>query len=170
MIGMEEAERDEYFMALALDEADRAFARSEVPVGAVLVSESGDVLGRGHNAPISLSDPTAHAEILAMREASTALGNYRLTGTTLYATLEPCPMCVGAMLQARVRRLVFGAPDPKSGAAGSVVDLTNGLGFNHTIEVVRGVRTEACAAILRRFFQDRRRTGKENHGEVPKWP
>lgn len=148
----------DHFMGLALKEAERAYSQSEVPVGAVLVGLRGEVLGRGCNAPVSLVDPTAHAEILALRAAALRLDNYRLIGTTLYVTLEPCPMCVGAILHARVRRLVFGAPDLKGGAAGGVVDLTKVNEFNHYVEVVRGIRKEECAGLLRQFFQERRKT------------
>ncbi len=147
-------------MGLAIEEAIKASARSEVPVGAVLVSSSGEVLGRAHNAPISLVDPTAHAEILVLRQAALRVGNYRLPGSALYVTLEPCAMCIGAMMHARVRMLVYGASDPKSGAAGSVVDLTAAPLFNHYMEVVGGVRSDECAELLRRFFSDRRRARK----------
>lgn len=150
-------DRDQhYFMGLALQEAVKAAGLFEVPVGAVLVGDDGEILGRAHNAPISLCDPTAHAEILAIRRAALAKGNYRLAGSVLYVTLEPCAMCLGAMLHARVRALVFGAADPKSGAAGSVVDLTKPSLFNHYIEVVAGVRGEECSELLRSFFRDRR--------------
>jgi tRNA(adenine34) deaminase len=150
----------DYFMGIALEEALAAREESEVPVGAVLAGVGGEVLSRAHNRPIALSDPTAHAEILALRMAAGALGNYRLPGSFLYVTLEPCAMCVGAMLQARVRTLVFGAPDPKSGAAGSVVDLTKVGTFNHYIEVIGGVRATECSELLRKFFRDRRLEGK----------
>jgi tRNA(adenine34) deaminase len=143
-------------MGLALEEARKAFEAAEVPVGAVLVDAAGQVLGRAHNMPILSADPTAHAEILALRAAAAAVGNYRLPGTELYVTLEPCVMCVGAMLHARVRRLVFGAADPRSGAAGSVVDLTRVAPFNHYIEVTGGVRSGECSEILREFFRLRR--------------
>jgi tRNA(adenine34) deaminase len=143
-------------MGIAIEEALKAYNVSEVPVGAVLVAENGEVLARAHNLPISTVDPTAHAEILAIRAASQRIGNYRLPQTQLYVTLEPCAMCVGAMLQARVRRLVFGAPDPKAGAAGSAVDLTKVEGFNHYIEVCGGVRTGECSELLRMFFRERR--------------
>lgn len=163
--------QDSYFMGLALEEAHSAYAKSEVPVGAVIVGGQGELLGRAHNAPVSLVDPTAHAEILALRQASLRLNNYRLVDATLYVTLEPCPMCLGAMLHARIRKLVFGASDVKGGAAGSVVDLTNGLTFNHYVQVIKGVREEECAALLRRFFQERREAKKHKVlGEVPKRP
>lgn len=159
-------------MGLALEEAHKAYAHEEVPVGAVLVGPGGEVLGRAHNAPVALHDPTAHAEILALRQASKVLGNYRLPGTLLYVTLEPCSMCLGAMLHARVQAVVFGAFDPKSGAAGSVVDLTKVPSLNHYIEVVHGIRAEESAELLRRFFRERRREAKcdRGRGEVPKWP
>ena len=149
-------EHDEFFMGLAVEEAEIGYAQAEVPVGAVLVSADGRILSKEHNQPISSNDPTGHAEILAIRSASAGAGNYRLPETTLYVTLEPCVMCVGAMIHARVRRLVFGAADPRSGAAGSVLDLTGAACFNHRIEVVGGVLAERCAEILRSFFRQRR--------------
>jgi tRNA(adenine34) deaminase len=160
-----------HLMGLALQEARAAYGKGEIPVGAVLVTGEGTVLSRAHNSPIALSDPTAHAEILALRQAASALGNYRLPGSTLYVTLEPCAMCMGAILQARVRKLVFGAADPKSGAAGSVVDLTKPALFNHYVEVVQGVRAQECAKLLKSFFEERRQKKREGiGGEVPKWP
>ena len=143
-------------MGLALEEAEKGYRLDEVPVGAVLVAADGLVLSRAHNMPISSNDSTAHAEVVAIRKACASLGNYRLSGTVLYVTLEPCAMCVGAMLHARVGRLVFGARDPRSGAAGSVLDLTNVARFNHRIEVTGGVLAEKCAEMLRTFFKDRR--------------
>jgi tRNA(adenine34) deaminase len=143
-------------MGLALEEARKACQLAEVPVGAVLVDAVGEVLARAHNLPISLNDPTAHAEIMAIRAASAGGGNYRLPQTTLYVTLEPCVMCVGAMLHARIRRLVFGTRDLRSGAAGSVLDLTAMTSFNHRIEVTEGVRSGECSEILREFFKARR--------------
>ena len=161
----------DYFMALALEQARIGYEHGEVPIGAVMVGSRGEILGRAHNAPISMCDPTAHAEILALREASRGVGNYRLPGSTLYVTLEPCAMCVGAMLHARVALLVFGAADPKGGAAGSVVDLTKVPVFNHYVTVVGGVRAEESSGLLRRFFQERRQDVKQKaRGEVPKWP
>lgn len=147
---------DHFFMGLALEEAQKAYACSEVPVGAVLVGSEGRILARAHNAPIGLSDPTAHAEILALRRAALSVGNYRLPGSVLYVTLEPCAMCVGAMLQARIRKLVFAAFDPKSGAAGSVLDLTRVPVFNHYVEVTGGVRGEESSQLLKLFFKERR--------------
>lgn len=143
-------------MGLAVEEAEKGYRLDEVPVGAVLVAADGLVLSRAHNMPISSNDSTAHAEVVAIRKACASLGNYRLSGTVLYVTLEPCAMCVGAMLHARVGRLVFGARDPRSGAAGSVLDLTNVARFNHRIEVTGGVLAEKCAEMLRTFFKDRR--------------
>lgn len=142
-------------MREALHLAGQAAAGSEVPVGAVVVAE-GEIIGRGFNAPISTRDPTAHAEIRALREAATAVGNYRLSGATLYVTLEPCVMCAGAMIHARLSRVVFGAPDPKTGACGSVVDIFAEERLNHHAEVEGGVLADECGALLRSFFQSRR--------------
>jgi tRNA(adenine34) deaminase len=146
---------DERHMRLALELAARAAISGEVPVGAVLVV-NGEVLGQGYNRPISSHDPTAHAEIQALREAAQRLGNYRLPGATLYVTLEPCVMCAGALMHARVARVVFGAADPKTGACGSVVDLFAEARLNHHALVQDGVLGEACVAVLREFFASRR--------------
>ena len=143
-------------MAEALALARAAQARGEVPVGAVVVSE-GVVVGRGGNAPIAQNDPTAHAEIAALREAARAFGNYRLPGCDLYVTIEPCAMCAGAIIHARIRRLVFGARDPKTGACGSVVDLFAERSLNHHTTVTAGVAEKDCAALLSGFFSARRR-------------
>lgn len=143
-------------MGLAIEEAQKGYALAEVPVGAVVVGADGEILSRACNRPIGLNDPTGHAEILAIRSAAARVGNYRLPGATVFVTLEPCAMCVGAMMHARVRRLVFGARDPRSGAAGSVVDLTGAICFNHRIDVTGGVLAERCAQILREFFKQRR--------------
>ncbi len=140
-------------MALAL--ARKGGAQGEVPVGAVVVFE-GEVIGEGYNAPIGRHDPTAHAEIQAMRAAAQRIGNYRLIGASLYVTLEPCVMCAGAMMHARISRVVFGAADPKTGACGSVVDLFAEQRLNHHAEVVGGVLADECAAVLKGFFQARR--------------
>ena len=142
-------------MRIALEEARRAGEEGEVPIGAVLVSE-GEVIGRGRNRPISLSDPTAHAEILALREGAARMGNYRLPGSTLYVTIEPCTMCAGAILQARVRRLVFGAEDLKTGAVRSIYSLLEDERLNHRVEVISGVLLAECREILQRFFRERR--------------
>lgn len=149
------AASDESMMRLALAEAREAERLGEVPVGAIVAHE-GRVIGRGRNCPIGSTDPTAHAEILALREAARTLGNYRLTGATLYVTLEPCIMCAGALRHARIARLVYGAPDPKSGAAGTVLDLSRGPGANHDIEVAGGVLDVECGEMLRQFFRPRR--------------
>ena len=143
-------------MARALALARAAQQRGEVPVGALLLGQEGEVLAKCSNAPIASHDPTAHAEIRVLREAGRVLGNYRLPGTTLYVTLEPCPMCAGALLQARVARLVFGTPDPRTGACGSVIDLPRDRRWNHRIDVVGGVLSDECAALLRGFFASRR--------------
>lgn len=146
---------DARWMARALDLARRAQAAGEVPVGAVLVRGE-ELLAEGCNAPISSQDPTAHAEILALRAAARRLGNYRLPGTTLYVTLEPCPMCAGALVHARVARLVFGAPDPLAGAAGSVFNLTAAPTLNHRVDVTGGVCAQDCAELLKAFFKGKR--------------
>ncbi len=145
----------ETFMAEALALAEQAAAAGEVPVGAVVVHE-GRVVGRGHNQPILRHDPTAHAEVMALRAAAEALGNYRLTGTLLYVTVEPCLMCVGALVHARVAEVVFGAPEPKSGALVSAARALDLPGLNHRFAVTAGVREAECAALMRRFFARRR--------------
>ena len=150
------SERDLYFMREALKEAEAAYEKGEVPVGAVLVSEDGELLARAHNRPISLCDPTAHAEILALREGARRLGNYRLLGTTLYVTLEPCPMCAGALVYARVKKLIFGTRDAKSGACGSVCNLVKEARLNHRLEVEEGLLAEEARRLLREFFKARR--------------
>lgn len=142
-------------MEVALAEAGRAAEAGEVPVGAVVVLR-GQEIGRAHNAPIGLCDPTAHAEVLALRRAASARCEYRLPGATLYTTVEPCSMCFGAALLARVARLVYGARDPKAGALGSVVDLAGASGFNHRIDTAGGVCAAESAALLREFFAARR--------------
>ena len=143
------------FMEEALGLAREAEANGEVPVGAVLVVE-GNIIGRGRNAPIGQTDPTAHAEIQALREAALATDNYRLKGSTLYVTLEPCPMCAGAMVHARVGRLVYGCSDPRSGAAGSVFDLVQTDTLNHRMDVSQGVLEHECKDLLQTFFRARR--------------
>ena len=146
---------DEAFMRHALELARRAQAEGEVPVGAVVVLDE-KVIGEGWNRPISASDPTAHAEVQAMRSAASARKNYRLIGATLYVTLEPCAMCVGAMFHARIRRVVYGAADPKTGAAGSTVDLFSQKSLNHHALVQGGVLAAECGALLSAFFASRR--------------
>jgi tRNA(adenine34) deaminase len=143
------------FMEEALGLAREAEANGEVPVGAVLVV-AGNIIGRGRNAPIGQTDPTAHAEIQALREAALATDNYRLKGSTLYVTLEPCPMCAGAMVHARVGRLVYGCSDPRSGAAGSVFDLVQTDTLNHRMDVSQGVLAHECKDLLQTFFRARR--------------
>ncbi len=150
-------EIDEKWMELALEEAALAREAGEVPVGAVIVRGE-ELLVRAHNRPISLHDPSAHAEILAIRRSAAAAGNYRLAGTTLYVTLEPCIMCAGAIIHARIERLVFGAADPKSGAAVSLYRLFEDRRFNHAVAVTGGVLREACAEILSGFFREKRLT------------
>jgi tRNA(adenine34) deaminase len=143
------------FMREALDLASEAAAAGEVPVGAVVVKD-GEIIGRGYNRPITTSDPTAHAEIIALREAARSLGNYRLTGCELYVTLEPCAMCVGAMVHARLARVVYGTADPKTGACGSIVDLPGLATFNHHGRFEGGVLADECSGVLKRFFAERR--------------
>jgi tRNA(adenine34) deaminase len=146
------------FMRTALDLAAEAQEAGEVPVGAVVVS--GDaVIGRGYNRPISAADPTAHAEVMALRDAAKYLGNYRLTGCTLYVTLEPCAMCIGAIFHARIARLVFGAAEPKTGVCGSVIDLPAELRLNHHTQVIGGVLAEEAESKLKHFFASRRKQG-----------
>jgi tRNA(adenine34) deaminase len=149
-------ESDSEAMRAALECASAAFALGEVPVGAVIADSSGVIVARAANAPIATHDPTAHAEILVLRAAGQALGNYRLAGCTLYVTLEPCAMCVGAIVHARVARVVYAAADPKSGACGSALDLTTSGAFNHRFEISRGVLQEESSALLKRFFAERR--------------
>ncbi len=158
-------EPEEEFMKLALDQAQIAEQGGEVPVGAVIIDEAGGVIATGHNQPITEHDPTAHAEIQAIRAAGKKLGNYRLTGTTMFVTLEPCPMCMGAMIHARISRLVIGASDPRTGAAGSVLDLSDHPALNHRIEVERGILEAECSSLLKRFFKNKRSQKKEEGGD-----
>ena len=150
-----ETGQDRDWMSHALELARRAGAAGEVPVGAVLV-RAGEIIGEGWNQSIGACDPTAHAEALALRAAAVRVGNYRLAASTLYATLEPCPMCAGAMIHARVARLVFGAADPRAGAAGSVFNLLQTDVLNHRVQIVSGVLADDCGALLRDFFRARR--------------
>lgn len=142
-------------MRAALAEAETAAGEGEVPVGAVVVAR-GEIIARGHNRSETDNDPSAHAEIVALREAARTTGNYRLTDATLYVTLEPCAMCMGALVQARIERLVFGAYDPKAGAAGSAIDLSDSPSFNHRFEINGGVMAEECGSVLKAFFESRR--------------
>ena len=145
------------FMRAALELAVQAEAAGEVPVGAVVV-KNGAIIGRGYNCPISTADPTAHAEVMALRDAARSLGNYRLADCTLYVTLEPCAMCVGAIFHARIARLVYGAADPKTGACGSVIDLTAELRLNHHMQMKGGILAEEGGGKLKQFFEKRRKT------------
>jgi tRNA(adenine34) deaminase len=147
--------RDDEWMRRALALAARAEAAGEVPVGALVVRD-GEVLGEGWNRPIAAQDPTAHAEILALRAAAASVADYRLGGATLYVTLEPCPMCAAAMAHARIARLVFGAWDPRQGAAGSAFNLVSAPAMNHRVDAFGGVLSEDCGALLKRFFAARR--------------
>ena len=151
---------DEYWMREALRQATRAAQSDEVPVGAVLVDLAGDLIASGHNQPISALDPTAHAEIVVIREAARQLQNYRLPDTTMYVTLEPCAMCVGALVQARVSRIVFGALEPKAGAIQSAHQLFESDGFNHYPEIHGGVREGECSALMSQFFLKKRQAKK----------
>ena len=147
---------DEYWMRLALEQAQLAAARGEVPVGAVLVRND-ELIGSGFNQPISACDPTAHAEVVALRAAAIAAANYRLPDTTLYVTIEPCTMCSGALVHARVRRVVFGAPEPRAGAVVSAARVFDGTQFNHRVDYEGGVLAEECAEVMQRFFRERRK-------------
>ncbi|OIP73143.1 nucleoside deaminase [Candidatus Infernicultor aquiphilus] len=148
-------DKDIELMQEALKEAEIAYSHQEVPIGAVVVYQN-KIIARVHNRKEELQDPTAHAEILALQEAARYLGSWHLEDLDLYVTLEPCPMCAYAMLQARIKRLIFGTPDPKAGAAGSIINIVQDKRFNHQIEVVSGVLEEECRLILQRFFQERR--------------
>jgi len=150
---------DSRYMREALRQARRGYREGEVPVGAVIVYK-GEVVARAHNRPIHLNDPSAHAEILVLRRAGRKLGNYRLPGCTLYVTIEPCAMCVGAIVQARIQRLVVGAMDPKAGACGSVLAVLNDRNLNHHVVFDSGILQPDCAAILRQFFRERRETNR----------
>ncbi len=154
-IDMNAVRTDEQWMALALQEAEAAALEGEAPVGAIVVLD-GDVVARAHNRREGDRDPTGHAELLAVRDAAATLGRWRLTGATVYVTLEPCPMCAGAMVLARVDRVVYGAADPKAGACGSVVDLFEAGRFNHRPEIIGGVMAEACGRLLSEFFAGKR--------------
>jgi tRNA(adenine34) deaminase len=150
----------QYFMQLALAEAEAAFGEGEVPVGAVIVHE-GRVIASAHNQRESLHDPTAHAEMIAITQAAEALQSWRLDGCTLYVTLEPCPMCAGAILQARIPQVVYGTADPKAGAVRTLFRLLEDPRLNHRVEIVTDVLAEPCGRILTRFFQEQRKLGKK---------
>ena len=145
------------FMKIAIAEAEKAQKKGEVPIGAVVVAENQDVLATEHNQTITLNDPTAHAEILALRTAAARVGNYRLLNTTLYVTVEPCPMCMGAVIHARISRLVFGPRDTKWGAAGSLYNFAQDHRFNHQPMIVKGIREADCKKLLQDFFRHKRR-------------
>lgn len=160
-MGVNQQENDEYWMRQALQQAQKAADRDEVPVGAVLVDQSGECLASGHNQPISAVDPTAHAEIVVLREAAKRMNNYRLPDTTLYITLEPCTMCVGALVQARVARIVFAASEPKAGAIVSALRLFETGRFNHQPEIDSGVLEAESSSLLANFFQQKRQLKKK---------
>jgi len=143
-------------MQEAINEAKNGWIEGEVPVGALLIDNSDRILAKNHNRCISLNDPTAHAEILVIRQAATSIKNYRLNGLTMFVTIEPCPMCMGAIINARLEMLVFGAFDPRAGAAGSVYNLTNDKRLNHQVKVVSGVMENECKGLLQDFFRRRR--------------
>ena len=147
---------NEQFMELALDEAKKAGQIGEVPIGAILVAENGEILSAAHNQTIKQVDPTAHAEILAMRKAAIKLNNYRLLNTYLFVTVEPCMMCMGALVHARVKRIIYGATDPKWGAAGSLYNFAEDSRLNHRVEIINGVREEECRALMQAFFRAKR--------------
>src|SRR6201999_666661 len=155
-MGLQSLERDAEFMQIALEEARAAAAAGEVPVGAVLVRDDGTVAARGANRTIRDCDPTAHAEVVVLREASRAVGNYRLAGTTLYVTIEPCSMCAGAIIQARVPRVVYGCDDVKGGAVRSCFEVLSHPKLNHQVDVTPGVLATECAAVIQEFFAARR--------------
>ena len=161
--------RDELFMQQALSQAHNAWALGEVPVGAVVVKD-GEVIATGFNQPIGTHDPTAHAEIMALRAAAEILGNYRLPGCELYVTLEPCAMCSGAMMHARLSRIVFGASDPKTGVCGSVTNLFELEKLNHHADVVGGVLADQCGALLKDFFASRRKVQKKEEASAAEAP
>ena len=152
---MTQAELDQQYMRMAIEQAQLAAQSGEVPVGAILVKD-GQVISKAFNKPITNHDPSAHAEMLALREAALAEENYRIPGSTLYVTLEPCAMCSGAMLHARIDRVVYGAPDPKTGAAGSVLDIFASKQINHQTSIEGGIMSEECGQLLRDFFKGRR--------------
>lgn len=156
---------DDFFMAQALEQAQNAWDLGEVPVGAVLVRD-GQIVAVGCNQPIGAHDPTAHAEIMALRAAAQVMGNYRLPGCDLYVTLEPCAMCAGAMMHARLSRIIFGASDPKTGACGSIINLFAQEKLNHHTEVVSGVLAQQCSTLLKDFFVQRRQMQQNKSVEM----
>lgn len=153
-------------MRLAIAEAHAAEAAGEVPVGAIIVAPSGEIIGRGNNQVLRTSDPTAHAEIVALRQAGKALSNYRLLDCTLVCTLEPCAMCAGAILHARIARLIYAARDPKAGACGSVLSVMNHPQLNHRVEVIEGVLADECSSMLTNFFRRRRNKATDTASDL----
>ncbi len=150
-------ETDEHYMTLALEEAQKAFDKGEIPIGAVIVDEKGSVIARGHNMRETWNDATAHAEIIAIREACRLLNRWRLSGLTLFVTIEPCPMCAGALVMSRIDRLVYGGTDAKAGASESLFNVTSNPALNHQLQVTAGVLQDECASIMKRFFAHRRK-------------
>lgn len=146
----------EYYMSMAIEEAKKAYILDEVPVGAVIV-RNGNIIAKAHNLRETLKDALAHAEILAIREACRVLNGWRLMGCDIYVTLEPCPMCAGAMVNSRINRVIFGAYDPRAGACGSLYNIANDVKLNHRVEIVSGVLEDECKAILQDFFKEKRR-------------
>jgi len=144
------------FMQTALSEAKKAERKAEVPIGAVLVAENEEILSAAHNQTVTLNDPSAHAEILAIRKGAEKIQNYRLLNTTLYVTLEPCPMCMGAVIHARIARVVFGARDPKWGAAGSLYNFATDHRFNHQLQIIEGICVSECKEVMKEFFRQKR--------------
>jgi tRNA(adenine34) deaminase len=145
------------YMKLAIGEAEKAGQKDEVPIGAVLVAENGEVLSSSYNSTVSLSDPSAHAEILAMREAGRKINNYRLLNTILYVTVEPCIMCMGAIIHARIKKIIFGVHDPKGGAAGSLYNFADDKRLNHRVEIIPGICEDECRSLIKYFFLKKRR-------------
>lgn len=153
---MPETMNDEHYMRLAIEEAEKAGQNNEVPIGSLIVAKSGDIISSAGNMTINQADPTAHAEMLAIRKAAFFIENYRLTGATLYTTIEPCIMCMGAIVHARLERVVFGADDPKWGGAGSLYNFADDIRLNHRVELVSGVLRDECRALIQNFFREKR--------------
>ena len=153
---------DERYMKEALKEAEKALWNGEVPIGAVIINENGDIIGRGFNRRNTEKNPLCHAEIEAINEAASVIGDWRIEGCTLYVTIEPCPMCAGAIVQARIPRVVFGARNPKAGCAGSILNILNEDKFNHQVDVTEGILKEECAEYMKRFFKRFRKNKAED--------
>ena len=156
----DQSEIDRFFMGFALDEARQARDADEVPIGAIVVIDK-QIVGRGHNRPIAANDPTAHAEIIALRNAAARIGNYRLSGATIYVTIEPCAMCAGAIVNARIERLVYGAADLRAGGVDTVFRICTNSSLNHRVEVTSGLRANEARDLMQAFFQERRKAGAE---------